>query len=533
MPRSVTQDVPVNRRRLPLFLAALALVATACGDDGPELTRADPTPSASASASSAPATAPPASSAAASPTSAPVVPPPAPIAWKACRDGFQCARLTVPLDYAAPAKGDVALSLIRIKATGPGRRIGSLLVNPGGPGVSAVDFLRGFAKGSTPEALRRQFDLVAFDPRGTTGSAPVKCLGTSELDRFFHVDQDPDDAAEVKALDDQSKLLAAGCAKRSGRILGHLSTADAARDMDSVRAALREPKLNYLGYSYGTALGAAYLDQFPTRVRAMVLDGALDPRSTWDEIVVGQAKGFDLALRSFLSWCDSHRSTCEFRQAVEGDLGAAYDRIRARVESRPVPGIGNRTVGPAELYFGAGQALYSTSYWEFLGSALAELSQGQGSVVLQLSDMYLDRSDEGYENVIEANYAVNCVDRPYPKDNAAYQALADRVQQVAPRFGAGVAWGSQACARWPVPSTGQPHAVTGAGSPPIIVIGTTRDPATPYSWAVELAKQLDEGVLISFDGDGHTAFRRGAPACIVNPVNTYLLTGRAPADTRC
>jgi pimeloyl-ACP methyl ester carboxylesterase len=521
----------VSRTRLPAVLSALALALVACGgsSDAPKAQgspapAASPTTAAASPSASAPV-------AAASP-SAPV-PQAKALVWKPCKDGFECSTLTVPLDYAKPGSGNVSLRLLRIKATNPARRIGSMLVNPGGPGVSAVDFLRGFAKGSTPEALRRQFDLVAFDPRGTTGSAPVHCLGTAQLDRFFAVDQDPDDPAEVKALDDQSKVLAQGCEQRSGRILAHLSTADAARDMDSVRAALREPKLTYLGYSYGTALGAAYLDQFPTKVRAMVLDGALDPRSSWDEIVLGQAKGFDGALRSFLSWCDSHASKCEFRGAVQGDLGAAYDKIRAQVEKSPMPGIGKRTVGPAELYFGAGQSLYSTSYWESLGTGLAEMVGGQASVMLQLSDLYLDRSENGYTNTIEANYAVNCVDRPFPKDNAAYQQLAEELAKDAPRFGPGVAWGSQACARWPVPPTGTPHAVKGTGSPPILVIGTTRDPATPYVWAQALAQQLDKGVLITFNGDGHTAFRRGAPACVVNPVNTYLLTGKAPADTRC
>jgi len=520
----------VSRTRLPLVLTALAVAAAACGGSStPTAATGSPSPSSSTAAS---ASSP--SPAAGSPS--PVQPAayvPAVPHWTSCRDGFQCATVSVPLDYAAPAKGNVSLRLIRLRATDGAHRIGSLLVNPGGPGVSAVDFLRGFATGSVPSPLRKQFDLVAFDPRGTTGSAPVHCLGTSQLDRFFHVDQDPDTPGEVKALDDESKVLAAGCEQRSGRILPHLSTEDAARDMDSVRAALREPKLTYLGYSYGTALGAAYLDLFPTHVRAMVLDGALDPRSTWDEIVLGQAKGFDLAMRSFLSWCDKHASTCEFRQAVQGDLGAAYDRIRARVEQSPMPGLGNRTVGPAELYFGAGQALYSTSYWESLGTALAEMTQGQASVMIQLSDLYLDRGENGYENTIEANYAVNCVDRPFPKDNASYQRLADQLAKVAPRFGPGVAWGSQACARWPVPPTGQPHAVKGTGSPPILVIGTTRDPATPYAWAVALAGQLDNGVLLTHDGDGHTAFRKSAPKCIVNPVDTYLLTAKAPAAARC
>jgi pimeloyl-ACP methyl ester carboxylesterase len=439
----------------------------------------------------------------------------------------------VPLDYAKPADGNVSLRLIRIRATNPSRRIGSLLVNPGGPGVSAVDFLRGFATGSAPAALRRQFDLVAFDPRGTTGTAPVDCLGTAGLDTFFHVDQDPDTAAEVKTFDEQSQAFANGCAKRSGRILRHLSTADAAKDMDSVRAALREPKLNYLGYSYGTAIGAAYLDQFPTKVRAMVLDGALDPSADWEELAIGQGKGFDLALRSFFAWCDKTPDKCEFRKVADGELGAAFDRIRARLEEKPVPGIGNRSVGPAELFFGTGYTLYSKAQWENLGSALAELVNGQGSVILQLSDFYLQRDEKGYANEFEALYAVYCVDRPFPKDNASYQRLAERMAKVAPRFGPAIAWGSQLCARWPIPPQGEPHAVSGKGSPPIVVIGTTRDPATPYEDAVALAKQLDNGVLVTFDGDGHTAYRKSAPACIEDPVTAYLLTGRSPGDRRC
>ena len=457
---------------------------------------------------------------------------PPPLIWAACQAGFQCSSISVPLDYTAPAKGTVRLRVMRMRASGPGPRIGSLLVNPGGPGVSATDFLRGFAGSSTTAKLRPRFDLVAFDPRGTTGSAPVHCLDTAQLDRFFHVDPAPDSPQEIVALDNQSKLLAAGCQRRSARILPHLSTVDAARDMDSVRAALRQGKLTYLGYSYGTALGAAYLDEFPTHVRAMVLDGALDPRSSWDQIAIGQAKGFDLALRSFLAWCNRNPSNCAFRKAVPGDLGAAYDRIAATLEKHSVPGIGSRVVGPAELSFGAGQALYSNASWPDLGLALADLSHGDGNIMLQLSDFYLERTDKGYDNTIEANYAVNCVDRPYPKDNAAYQRVADSLGSSAPRLGPAVAWGSQACARWPVPATGRPHAVSGTGSPPIVVIGTTRDPATPYVWAVGLAKQLEHGILLTFRGDGHTAFGR-SNACIADPVNTYLLTTRAPTARTC
>lgn len=458
--------------------------------------------------------------------------PPA-LSWTGCRDGFECATLSVPLDYSGATAGTISLALIRLRASRQDQRVGALVVNPGGPGVSAVEFLRGFAKGSAPAAIRERFDLVAFDPRGTTGSSPVRCATTAEFDRYVHVDPDPDNQAEVNALVTANRSFDQGCQRRSGRILPYVSTAIAARDMESLRLALHEPGLTYLGYSYGTALGAAYLDQFARNVRAMVLDGALDPRSTWDQLLAGQARGFDQALGSFLSWCQANRSRCAFRRAVTGDLGQAFDALRAKVEVKALPGDGKRTVGPGEFSYGTGQALYSTSFWEFLGSALAAAKNGDGAPLLQLSDIYLDRTASGYANTIEANNAVNCIDKPWPKGTAPYEQLAENTKAYAPRFGPSIAWSGSTCAQWPVAATGTPHAVSGTGSPPIVVIGTTRDPATPYVWAQGLAAQLDNGVLLTRVADGHTAYRADAPACIVNPVNAYLITGRAPAPSRC
>ena len=511
------------------MLVVLSVLAVACSGTGAtRVLASSPTSSTPASASAAPTSTPSAR------TSASPTPPAAPaLVWTPCRDGFECSTLTAPLDYAAPAAGNIRLRLIRIRASRPAGRVGALVVNPGGPGVSAVDFLRSFAADGVPAPIRRSFDLVAFDPRGTTGSSPVHCATTAQFDRYVHVDPDPDNAAEVRALLAANRSFDEGCRRRSGSLLRHVSTADAARDMDRLRAALREPRLTYLGYSYGTALGAAYLDLFPTHVRAMVLDGALDPRSTWDQLLAGQARGFDQALGSFLGWCQAHPSTCGFRQAVSGDLGAAFDRLKSGVETRELTGDGHRTVGPGEFSYGVGQALYSTSYWEFLGTALADATHGDGGLLLQLSDLYLDRTDKGYANTIEANNAVNCVDKPWPRDAASYQRLAAKVKAYAPRFGPDIAWSGSTCAYWPVPPTGRPHPVTGAGSPPILVIGTTRDPATPYVWAVGLAHQLQHGVLLTHDGDGHTAYRAGARACVVDPVDSYLLTGRAPTPTRC
>ena len=530
----MTQDGDVTRRSssaaLPAVVLSLALLGTACSGSS---TSGHTPGAASNPPSSAGASTEPSADASAGSIAPIAVPQPPPLSWAGCKDGFECSTLAVPLDYTKPAAGTVSLRLIRIRASKPAKRVGSLLVNPGGPGVSAVDFLRGFAGGSLPTPIRQAFDLVAFDPRGTTGSSPVHCATTAEFDRYVHVDPDPDNPAEVKALVAANQTFDAGCARRSARILPHVSTVDAARDMDSVRAALREPKLTYLGYSYGTALGAAYLDQFPTHVRAMVLDGALDPRSTWDQLLAGQARGFDQALNSFLRWCDGHASLCDFRRAVSGELGKAFDALRAKVEAKDLPGDGSRTVGPGEFSYGTGQALYSTSYWEYLGTALAGAQRGDGSLLLQLSDIYLDRSDKGYANTIDANNAVNCLDKPWPKGSAPYAQLAEKVKAFAPRYGPGIAWSGETCAEWPIPATGRPHAVSGKGSPPILVIGTTRDPATPYVWAQGLAQQLDKGVLLTHVGDGHTAYRASAPACIVNPVDTYLLTGRAPSASTC
>jgi pimeloyl-ACP methyl ester carboxylesterase len=529
---TVAQDDDVTRPLLPAVLLSVALLGTACSGSSAPAASSAPT-GAAATASAASGAASPGAAAASAAAPAVTVPQPPPLSWTSCKDGFQCSTVSVPLDYSKPADGTVSLRLIRIRASKPAKRVGSLLVNPGGPGVSAVDFLRGFAAGSVPTPIRQAFDLVAFDPRGTTGSSPVHCATTAEFDRYVHVDPDPDTPAEVQALVAANRTFDAGCEKRSSRILPHVSTVDAARDMDSVRAALREPKLTYLGYSYGTALGAAYLDQFPTHVRAMVLDGALDPRSTWDQLLEGQARGFDQALNSFLAWCDGHASLCDFRRAVSGDLGTAFDALRARVEKKDLPGDGKRTVGPGEFSYGTGQALYSTSYWEYLGTALADAVHGDGNLLLQLSDLYLDRTDKGYANTIDANNAVNCIDKAWPKGSAPYAQLAEKVKAFAPRYGPGIAWSGETCAEWPIPATGRPHAVSGKGSPPILVIGTTRDPATPYVWAVGLAHQLDKGVLLTHVGDGHTAYRASAAACIVNPVDTYLLTARAPVASRC
>ena len=520
--------------RLAASLVALVLTATACGAGD------DPTvgaPAAGSVASSSPrAGASPTTPAAT--TSSATTPPPAvavpvaPLVWESCgSSGFQCSTLTVPLVDGDPSKGTIGLALTRKRASSQQQRIGSLVVNPGGPGASAVGYLQA-AAGQLPAGLRERFDLVAFDPRGVGRTRPVRCGTTAELDDYFSLDPSPDDAAELSALERGNEQFVAGCATRSGGTLPYVSTADAARDLDEVRAALGDDKLTYLGYSYGTSLGAAYLDRFPTRVRAMVLDGGLDPTLTWDRLLEGQSKGFDRALEAFLANCEQVR--CSYRKVVSGDLGAAYDRLAAEVERRPLSGDATRDVGPSEFSLGVGAGLYSkASGWPAIADALTAAENGDGSVLLALNDSYLDRSADGSQNVSEANLAVNCIDRPWPRQTAPYLALAERVRREAPRFGPAIALSGLACADWPVRPVSTPHPVTGQGAPPVVVIGTTGDPATPYAWSVALADQLESGVLLTYRGDGHTVYRNGAPDCLRVPVDRYLITGAAPQPRTC
>jgi pimeloyl-ACP methyl ester carboxylesterase len=437
----------------------------------------------------------------------------------------------VPLVEGDAAEGTVELALTRRAATGPDARLGSLVINPGGPGASAVDYLQE-AWEQVPEAVRARFDLVAFDPRGVGRSAPVRCATTAELDRYFALDPDPEDDGELRALEEGTEQLVEGCASRSGELLPHVSTADAARDLDRVRAAVGDERLTYLGYSYGTTLGAAYLERFPANVRAMVLDGGIDPTLTWDRLLEGQSRGFDSSLEAFLADCE--RTRCAFRQAVEGDLGAAYDKLAERVEQEPLTGDAQRSVGPGEFSLGVGAGLYSRANgWPAIAAGLAQAERGDGQTLLALSDSYLDRGPDGYANVVEANLAVNCIDRPWPRDTGSYVRLAERVERDSPRFGPAIALSGLACSDWPVEAVGEPHPIVAEGAPPVVVIGTTRDPATPYAWSVALADQLSSGVLVSYEGDGHTVYRASAPACVRAPVDAYLLTGKAPEPLTC
>jgi pimeloyl-ACP methyl ester carboxylesterase len=295
--------------------------------------------------------------------------------------------------------------------------------------------------------------------------------------------------------------------------------------MDVLRAALGDRRLTYYGASYGTYLGAEYAQLFPRRIRAMVLDGALDPRQPLTAENRVQAVGFETDLRDFLADC-ARRPDCPLG-STPAQARANLDALAARVDAHPLP-VGNRSLGPGEFFEGLALGLYSTSYWPYLRQALGAARNGSGATLLSFSDALTDRHPDGsYGNLVEANLAISCIDRPAPRSVSAYDAAATQFARLAPHFGAPIAYGSMPCAFWHVPPVERPHAVRAPGAPPIVVIGTERDPATPYVWAQALAHELSSGVLVSYDSDGHTAYGRGNP-CIVSAVNAYLLRRTVP-----
>jgi pimeloyl-ACP methyl ester carboxylesterase len=456
------------------------------------------------------------------------------LSWQGCKDvsGFECATMRVPLDYAHPdAATDLKLAVARKTATGPGNRLGSLLVNPGGPGASAIDYAQYVGSGmGFPAPVRARYDIAAFDPRGIGRSEPVECLSDRQMDSFAATDVTPDNKGEINRLVSQDKAFAKGCAQHSGKTLGHVSTVDSARDMDVFRALLGDRKLNYVGKSYGTFLGSTYAGLFPKHVGRLVLDGAMDPSITSKEGSSAQGGGFELA---FATDCVA-RATCPLGTAGAA-AGKRLDRLFASLDAKPLPTGTSRRLTESLATTGVIAAMYDEGSWPALRSALTQAQRGDGQGLLRLSDAYYERDSHGrYSNLMYANAAVNCLDLPpaFSSRSAVQQAL-PAFEKASPHFGRNIAWSSLICGYWPLDATAKPHRITAPGAAPILVVGTTRDPATPYAWARSLASQLSSGVLLTYNGDGHTAYGRGSD-CVDTAVNRYLLQGDVPADgKRC
>lgn len=457
------------------------------------------------------------------------------LAWRPCEGGFECARLIVPFDYARPGWRRFTLPLIKLPASDPSRRIGALVINPGGPGGSGVQYALG-ARSEFPAAVRARFDIVGFDPRSVGGSEPaLSCLTGPQLDQYFATDDEPSDAAQLADVSAQSKLFAAGCARNSAALLPYVGTQNEARDLDVLRAALGDSKLTFLGKSYGTYLGAWYAQLYPGRVRALVLDGAVDPDLSSLDLDITQAEGFQVAFGSFAAWCMTSAACPLGHHQPVGGAVAKVQRLITRAYSVPLANqLGDGQVADGAMVLdGVAFGLYSRSFWPYLRTALAGAFAGDGTRLVQLANLLYGRNPNGtYSNLADADTAISCVDRPWPRSLPAWRSAAAAASRDAPLFGAPFVWSSLACAYWPVPSYRLPS-IGARGAPPILVVGTLRDPATPYRWAQALAHDLASGVLLGWNGDGHTAYGEGS-ACVDTIVNNYLI-GRSvpPGGTVC
>ena len=446
-------------------------------------------------------------------------PPVTPLSWSPCDGGLQCATLTVPLDYAEPSGRTIPIAVARHPAEDPAARIGSLLIDPGGPGLSGVDDMANELRVLTPQVLD-DFDIVMFDPRGVGRSDPVTCgetPGSPPANPAEPVPVTPDQQAALMAGLSQ---YAAACEKASGNILPYVGTVDVARDMDRLREALGDSGLTYMGQSYGSLLGLTYAALFPTHVRAMVLDGVIDPALSFDQFTQEQADGFETELDAFFTWC-AGTAACPWRPS--GDPTAALLGMLSAAVTSPAPAGGGRSAGAGELYDGLLDGLYSRDDWAGLGAALAADAAGNGAPVVAMSDRY---NAAGSPNQDDAEVAVDCLDHPVSRQFAAYGALADSFGVTAPVFGPLLAWGEAACAVWPASPTRTPGPVAAPGSPPVLVVGTTNDPATPYAWAVSVSRQLSDGVLLTRDGGDHVAYFYSA--CVRDYVQSYLVSGATP-----
>jgi pimeloyl-ACP methyl ester carboxylesterase len=445
---------------------------------------------------------------------------------------FSCASVAVPRDWTVEGGDTYSVAMIRARSSNQQGRIGSLLINPGGPGGSgiklAIYLSFGPTYGGLPAEVTDRFDIIGFDPRGVGRSAPVKCIDAADQAASFGAVPDPATQAQFDAMVALSKKMATGCGGKYGSQLPYFSTEQAAKDMDAIRAAVGDEKLSYLGFSYGTLLGATYAQLFPAKVRAMVLDGAVDPKQTYVEGSETQAKGFERAFTNFTAWCKQTPDKCpiapDARKAVTDALAAA--------DRSPVTSADGRKATSGWVFVSVISALYTQTSWPTLAKAIAGLARGDAKGVFTLADSYTERQQDGsYTNLFDANLAVNCTDIDKAPTVEEIRRLQGEWRTKYPLFGAALAVGMLPCAFWP--GKHDPYPVGAAkGAPPIVVVGTTGDPATPYENTADLASMLGVGHVLTWEGEGHTAYPN--TECIARAVDSYLINLTVPQEgQRC
>ncbi|GAA2165056.1 alpha/beta hydrolase family protein [Humibacillus xanthopallidus] len=455
------------------------------------------------------------------------------VRWTSCGDttNHQCATVEVPVDYAKPSGDRFTLAVRKAPATDPAKRLGSLLVNPGGPGGSGVQYAQLSSFAFTPE-LRAAYDIVGFDPRGIGQSSPVRCLSNADMDRLFSVDPTPDTPAERSTLLSESDRITADCAHRGGVRAGHLSTTEVARDMDILRVLVGDRKLNFFGGSYGTFLGAIYADTFPAKVGRMVLDSAMSPNQTDEQEMTYDIQGFESSIDAFIGWCVA-RSDCALgsdKAAARGKIVALLDAVEKNGLTTSKPGL--RRIGEGWVGFAIFMCLYSSQSWPTLNKGLAQAFTGRGDILLAKGMSVVERNTSGQyadSTYLQAMLPVRCADWPRSPATPALEAARAKARAAHPLWARMTGELFDNCKAWPTAGRTPKGTTLAVGAAPILVIGNERDPATPIGGTKQLAKDLASGVLLTSDHDGHGTYFAGSD-CVDSAVDGYLIEGKLPPD---
>lgn len=453
------------------------------------------------------------------------------LTWRACGD-LECAWLTVPLSYDDASLGDIRIAVSRTKHTAA-TSLGSIVVNPGGPGAGGVSFADYVADEVMP-AVAKHYDVVGFDPRGVGESAPVKCLTARQTSRWLDADPTPDSPAEVRALMSAAAPISEGCLRSNAALARHVGTELTVRDLDILRSALGDDRLNFLGFSYGTVIGAAYLERFPERVGRVVLDGAVDPSLDGMQLSRGQSAGFQQAVWQFAGWC-AKQSKCV--SSSRSGVTASINRLFTTLDATPMRTSTTQRLLESQAITAVFYAMYSPTMWPELRDALSRAEQGDGTRLQSLAYLANDRTGRYRysSNITSAFYAISCWDSP-ATPGAAGLASAARAWATGARVPAlaqAMSWSNAPCSTWFGHTQQLPAPATSTTASPVVVIGTTRDPATPYAWSRALASQLPTATLVTFVGDGHTAYGADSP-CLQQAIDDYFIEGTTPpAGLRC